>query len=135
MAGWAHWFYYGLGGLRPDWRSPGFKHFVLAPQIPRKIEWARITHESPYGDILSSWKRTGDTVRWEVTVPANSTASALIPASGAGAVREGGKPLKDTGLTSSPGEQGTVKVELTAGSYSFDFKAKSIVPGDAQAPK
>jgi alpha-L-rhamnosidase len=87
------WFWYGLGGLRPDESHPGLKHFTLAPQIPGKMAWAKIAHESPYGKIVSSWKRDGDLVRWEVTVPPNSTATALIPAARAEDIREAGKPL------------------------------------------
>jgi alpha-L-rhamnosidase len=121
MAGWAYWFYHGLGGLRPDWRQPGFKHFVLAPQIPEKMGFARITHESPYGKIVSSWKRDGAHVRWELVVPANSTATAVFPDANAQSIRVETKSLKDAGLSAKAGENGTVTVELVAGAYTFDF--------------
>jgi alpha-L-rhamnosidase len=50
------WFYYGLGGLRPDIRHPGFKHFDLVPQVPTELDHAAIWHQSPYGRIESDWK-------------------------------------------------------------------------------
>lgn len=121
MAGWAYWFYHGLGGLRPDWRQPGFKHFVLAPQIPKKMGFARITHESPYGKIVSSWKRDGARIRWEVVVPPNSTATAVFPDANAQEIRVETKSLKDAGLSAKAGENGTVTVELVAGAYAFEF--------------
>ena len=120
MAGWGHWFYYGLGGLRPDWRNPGFKHFVLAPQIPRKMKSAEITHDSPYGTIVSSWKNEEGKVRWKVVVPPNSSATAPIPASGG--IRQGGKPLEASGLAAVSGAGGTVSLELAAGTYDFEFE-------------
>ena len=122
MAGWAYWFYHGLGGLRPDWRHPGFKHFVLAPQIPRQMGSARIVHESPYGKIVSAWKRDGAQVRWEVVVPPNSTASAVFPVAEEKDIREAGKPLGDAGLSAKSGENGAVTVDLAAGSYAFEFE-------------
>ena len=121
MAGWGHWLYYGLGGLRPDESAPGFKHFVLAPQIPRKMKSAEITHESPYGKIVSAWIKNGDKVSWKVVVPPNSSATALIPAASADAIREDGKPLADSGVKSRAPERGAIPVELAAGSYAFEF--------------
>lgn len=121
MAGWGHWLYYGLGGLRPDESAPGFKHFVLAPQIPRKMSSAEITHESPYGKIVSAWSKTGDKLTWKVVVPPNSSATALIPAASAEAIREGGKPLAEAGLKAKAPERGAIPVELPAGTYAFEF--------------
>ena len=128
MAGWGHWLYYGLGGLRPDESAPGFKHFVLAPQIPRKMKSAEITHESPYGKIISAWSNQGGKVSWKVVVPPNSTATALIPAASADAIRENGKPLANAGLKARASERGAIPVELQAGTYKFDFELPPTPP-------
>ncbi len=32
-------------------------------------------HEGPYGKIISSWKRTNSGINYQVTIPANSTAT------------------------------------------------------------
>ena len=119
----ADWFWYGLGGLRPDENHPGLKHFTLAPQIPTKMAWAKIAHESPYGKIVSSWKQADGKTVWEVTVPPNSTATALIPAADAAAIREGGKTLAEAKLAAEPGPHGTTRCELAPGSYRFEFQA------------
>jgi alpha-L-rhamnosidase len=120
----ADWFWYGLGGLRPDEAHPGLKHFTLAPQIPSKMAWAKIAHESPYGKIVSSWKRDGDQIRWEVTVPPNSTATALIPTTDVATIRESGKAVAQTGLTTAAGPCETTRIELLPGSYVFEFQRK-----------
>jgi hypothetical protein len=98
------------------------RHFVLAPQIPRKIKSAEITHESPYGKIVSAWSKNGDKITSKVVVPPNSSATALISAAGANAIREGGKPLKDSGFFAVSGESGTVSVERAARTYAFGFE-------------
>jgi alpha-L-rhamnosidase len=118
----ADWFWYGLGGLRPDEAHPGLKHFTLAPQIPGKMAWAKIAHESPYGNIISSWKRGGDQIRWEVTVPPNSTATALIPTTDAATIRESGKAVAQAGLTTAMGPCETTRIELLPGAYVFEFQ-------------
>jgi alpha-L-rhamnosidase len=127
-AGWAQladWFWYGLGGLRPDEAHPGLKHFTLAPQIPSKMAWAKIAHESPYGKIISSWKRDGDQIRWDVTVPPNSTAIALIPTTDIATIRESGKTVAQAGLTATTGPCETVRIELIPGAYVFEFQRKN----------
>ena len=121
LAQWGYWFYYGLGGLRPDWKAPGFKHFVLAPQIPADMKYARITHQSPYGQIVSSWRKENDRVHWELVVPPNTTAAALIPAADAQSLREGDQPVTATGLTVKTGPHGTLQIYLAAGSYAFEW--------------
>jgi alpha-L-rhamnosidase len=75
----ARYFHYGLGGLRPDPEQPGFKHFVLAPQVPHGLAAAGIEHESPYGLIESKWEQTDKAWTWQVRVPPNSTATVHLP--------------------------------------------------------
>lgn len=36
-------------------------------------------HQSSYGEIISRWEWEGKRVRYEVTVPANSTATLTLP--------------------------------------------------------
>jgi alpha-L-rhamnosidase len=73
------WFYESLGGIRPDIERPGCKHFFLAPVFPAQLPEVRVSHQSPYGTIRTEWKREGDAIRWDVTVPWNTTATAQFP--------------------------------------------------------
>jgi len=73
------WFYDSLAGIRPDIEHPGFKHFFLTPVFPAQLPEARVSHESPYGPIASAWKREGDVIRWNITIPWNTTATAKFP--------------------------------------------------------
>ncbi|MDQ3277114.1 MAG: glycoside hydrolase family 78 protein [Bacteroidota bacterium] len=73
------WFYKGLGGIKPDEQSPGFKNVVLEPHFPKDLNQFEATHEGPYGKIVSSWKRAGNRVTWQVSIPANSSATIRFP--------------------------------------------------------
>ena len=75
----ARWGYDTLAGIKPLPEGPGFRLFELSPCFPANIASASAWHQSPYGKIESAWKRQGDTVRWNVTVPWNSRAKVKLP--------------------------------------------------------
>ncbi|MDR1496840.1 MAG: glycoside hydrolase family 78 protein [Puniceicoccales bacterium] len=50
------WFYQGVGGIRPDPNFPGYKRFIVDPQIPRGVKWTKIKKPTPFGIIESEWK-------------------------------------------------------------------------------
>ncbi|MDR1369813.1 MAG: glycoside hydrolase family 78 protein [Dysgonamonadaceae bacterium] len=73
------WFYRAIGGIRPDEKNPGYKHFFIEPQIPSGITWAKSTKETPYGKIAVSWSLENQEIKLSITVPAGSTADLIIP--------------------------------------------------------
>jgi len=73
------WFFKSIGGILPDPRQPGFKHILLQPIFPEGLDESDIMHRSPYGEIVSHWKRNNKTIELTVEIPANSTASFLPP--------------------------------------------------------
>ncbi|TJY62500.1 alpha-rhamnosidase [Sphingobacterium alkalisoli] len=73
------WFFKSIGGILPDPAQPGFKNILLQPIFPNGLDQSEITHRSPYGEIISSWKRNKKTVVYEVQIPANSSATFYPP--------------------------------------------------------
>jgi alpha-L-rhamnosidase len=73
------WFYKGLGGIFPDPQQPGFKHIILRPNFIAGLERFKAQHFSPYGRILSEWKRNGGKITYNVTVPPNTMATLYFP--------------------------------------------------------
>ncbi|MCO7112051.1 hypothetical protein NIB75_04490 [Bacteroides uniformis] len=69
------WFYKGLGGIFPDPAQPGFQNILLRPHFIKGLKRFEARHRSPYGEIVSRWEWKGKCVHYEVTVPANSTAT------------------------------------------------------------
>ncbi len=66
------WFYKGLGGIYPDEASPGFKNIILKPNFVKGLNQFEAKHESPYGEIISSWKREDEMIKYDITIPHNS---------------------------------------------------------------
>jgi len=72
------WYYKALGGIFPDEQNPGFKHVILKPHFVDGLDSFEAGHESPYGRIQSCWERAGETVRYAVSIPPNSTATLFL---------------------------------------------------------
>ena len=73
------WFYENLAGIRNDPSSVGFKKIWMEPVFPEKLHHVEASYVSPHGKIGSSWKRDGDKLAWNITIPANTTATIKLP--------------------------------------------------------
>ncbi len=74
------WFYEGLAGIRPDPAAPGFKNVIIQPAVVGDVTWVKAHHDGPYGRIAVDWKKAADGVfTLDVVVPANSTATVVLP--------------------------------------------------------
>ncbi|MEG2061827.1 MAG: family 78 glycoside hydrolase catalytic domain, partial [Alistipes sp.] len=73
------WFYQALGGLRTDSDQPGYKHVLIAPQIPQGVSWCKITKQTPYGRISLNWQTKGDQLTLDITLPPGIRATAIAP--------------------------------------------------------
>ncbi|HNW56242.1 MAG TPA: family 78 glycoside hydrolase catalytic domain [Bacteroidales bacterium] len=69
------WLYQWLGGIKPDPANPGFKKFKISPYIPADLSYVNCSYKSPYGGITSNWEKSKDGIRFDITVPENSSAS------------------------------------------------------------
>lgn len=78
------WLYKGLGGIFPDEECPGFRHIVLRPNFVEGLDSFTASHNSLYGEIVSSWKKQGSKVTYTVKVPAGCTATFYPPANAEG---------------------------------------------------
>ncbi len=110
---------YSLGIQRDE---PGFQRFILQPEPDPTggITSADGYYDSMYGRIRSAWKVDGGVLRFQASVPANTTATLHLPASSAKAVRESGQdPSRAEGVTFLEYANGKAVYELKAGGYDF----------------
>jgi alpha-L-rhamnosidase len=113
------WYYKALGGIFPDEQQPGYKNVILKPNFVKGLNQFEASHKSPYGTILSSWKRKGRRVEYMVEVPANSTATVFLDDL---QVREGGTQVeKNPSIKIAGRRDGKLVLELNAGKYAFDI--------------
>ena len=73
-----------------------------------------------YGLIGSEWTLENNDFDWQITVPANTTATVYVPAKDVSHVTENGHSVaKAQGLTFLRTENGFAVFDVQAGSYSF----------------
>lgn len=114
------WFYSGLGGINPDPRGPGFRKIILQPQVVAGLDWARASYDSISGPIRSEWRKAGDQVVFEITVPPNTSATIQIPTTDPDAVTEGGKPIgRAAGIRCIEKQARAAVFEVGSGRYRF----------------
>lgn len=106
------WYYKALGGILPDPSAPGFRHILLRPNFVSGLEAFEASHVSPYGEIVSSWKKNGRKILYTVTVPSNSSATLFLNDSYTVECKE----LKQVALSGKKG------IALRAGTYHFKIK-------------
>lgn len=73
------WLYAGLAGIQADPDAPGWKKFIIHPAVVGDLSWVKAHYDSPYGRIISHWKREGRKVTMDVAVPGNTTATVITP--------------------------------------------------------
>lgn len=69
------WFIQGIGGIRIDEASPGFRHFFIKPGVVGGLTFARTRYKSIHGTIASDWRIENGLMHLEVTVPPGTTAT------------------------------------------------------------
>jgi alpha-L-rhamnosidase len=79
------WYYRYLGGIRAE--APGYQTFVVQPEVTDDMSHVRAEQRSPYGRIVSEWRREGKSLHLDVEVPVNSSATVSVPLFGEGSGR------------------------------------------------
>lgn len=124
------WLYQGLAGIRPDPAAPGFKQMIIKPAVVGDLTWVKCHHDSPYGRIVSNWKREGRKLTLELTIPANTTAIVHVPVAlhpgedgplkAAAGVTESGKSTdKAAGVKFTRMENNAAVYAVDSGVYQF----------------
>ncbi|MFW6101609.1 MAG: alpha-L-rhamnosidase C-terminal domain-containing protein, partial [Bacteroidota bacterium] len=114
------WFFEALAGIKIDPEHPGFKHFLLGPQIPEKLTHAQARHHCMYGEIRSAWRKKAEGTTFRFTVPFNTSATITLPVDKGKEILEGDAPLskqQNIEIISRKAE----KVVLKVGSGRYDF--------------
>jgi len=116
----SQWFYNWLGGIEPDVDAVGFDKFTFQPQFIEGLDWVRCTYRSIRGPITCDWKRQGDRVAMDFRIPVNSSATLILPMSGA--ITENGRPAAESQTVEKISERnGIAKFKLESGSYHLIF--------------
>ncbi|MFN8207670.1 MAG: glycoside hydrolase family 78 protein [Bacteroidales bacterium] len=86
------WFYQYLAGIRPDMSGPGFKKSIIAPMPAGDLTSASASLQTGYGELSSNWKKDAGSFSLQVRIPANTSATVVLPVpQGSFTISEGGK--------------------------------------------
>jgi hypothetical protein len=114
------WFYRGLAGIDFDLDREQSKRIWIHPQIVGDIHFASASYKSVLGNIASHWRRDGDTLQLDVTIPPGTTATVSIPHEFSRSVFESGHSLLgDNGVLSVRNTDGPTSIVVASGTYHF----------------
>jgi alpha-L-rhamnosidase len=70
--------YTELGGIKPT--SAGYRTVTIAPHVPAALDHVSTSIDTVRGQVASAWRKTRDGLELTVTIPVNTTATAVVPA-------------------------------------------------------
>lgn len=114
------WMYRTVAGLQEA--SPGYKEVLIAPKPGGELTHASAALQTAYGLVKSSWELSGMEFRLSVQIPANTTATIVLPRGASAVVTEHGvKVEKLKAMTSSEKDGSDLKINVGSGSYEFKY--------------
>jgi alpha-L-rhamnosidase len=118
------WLYRHVAGLDLDPEVPGYKHILLAPHPGGGLTNANAEFKSIYGKVKSAWKLEGNDFVYEVTVPANTTATVTLPAAKGEQLTVNTQPLSGSIKESVKQTDKGISLNIGSGSYTFRYPMK-----------
>ncbi|MEQ8472906.1 MAG: family 78 glycoside hydrolase catalytic domain [Marinoscillum sp.] len=108
------WYYESLAGIKAA--RPGFYEIEMKPEFGINLDSVSASYQSAQGLISSAWKKSGDQVIWNITIPPNSKAMVYFPSTKPESVKES-NGLK--GFDYLLSEDGRAVFEVLSGEYEF----------------
>ena len=115
------WFLQGIGGIRIDEKSPGFRHFFIKPGVVGDLTFARapaIDRRTGPSSATGGWSGK---IHLKVSVPPGATARVYVPTSTPTDVTEGQGPAGQApGVRAVAPENNKAVFEVLSGDYAFE---------------
>ena len=118
------WLYQYVAGINIDPEHPGYKHILLAPHTGGGLTNANAEFESLYGKIKSAWKLNGNDFVYEVTIPANTTATVTLPGAELVQLTMNAKPLPANLKENLKQSEKGISLKIGSGNYTFRYSVK-----------
>ncbi|HYN95010.1 MAG TPA: family 78 glycoside hydrolase catalytic domain, partial [Pilimelia sp.] len=126
------WLFGRVAGIDQADGSVAGRRLVLRPTPGGRLGRASARQAAPRGEVACGWRRTGDTVAYDVAVPVGSTALLHLITGDPDGVREAGARIEASpGVTLVARERTRVVLALVSGSYHFTAPA---APGPVSGP-
>jgi alpha-L-rhamnosidase len=116
------WLVSVVAGINPNEAKPGYKHTLIQPRPGGGLTDARATLETSYGHLTSHWQLGDNVFTLHITIPPNTTATIILPASHPAQIYEGEQPATmATGIKSLQTTQQNTRIEVSSGTYNFSL--------------
>ena len=121
------WFFEYLAGIKADFLLPGFRHFIMCPNVVGDLTFVKARFDSASGLIISSWDidRGAGKFTWSISIPANTTASISVPTSNPESISICTSRLSI--IQPRDGEIRPVKYRREVNSFDFDQLKKRTI--------
>jgi alpha-L-rhamnosidase len=114
----ARWMFQTVAGI--DMAEPGFQRLLIHPQPAKGLTWVKASYDSIHGRITTHWQTTNGKLSVAISIPANTTATVILPVADPATVTENGRPIEQAeGVKSLGGSGGLSHFEIGAGQYQF----------------
>jgi len=116
------WLYRVVAGINIDEEKPGYKHIILKPQPGGNLDFVNSEIDSMYGKIKSEWILKQNKIRFNITIPANTTATLELPFATFKILNENSDLIEQKeGILKVDYIDDTVQIEVGSGDYSFEY--------------
>ncbi len=128
------YFYKYLAGIQSPLEgntSTGYKHIHLQPYIPQKLNRVNASVETVAGKIVSNWKNNDNKLIYNVEIPANTTATIVLPLffknatlteSGSVIWKNGSYKSGTDGISEVKADNKQISISIKSGSYNFELQ-------------
>jgi alpha-L-rhamnosidase len=116
------WYYESLAGIKSA--NQGFKKMIMKPETTiAGLNYVNASFDSPYGKIVSNWKKDKKSFSWNITVPANTSAEIYLPVSNQKSISESGKNIVEAEGVQFIRQDGNKLIyQIKSGNYAFQIK-------------
>ncbi len=122
------WMYNHVAGMSIDPEKPAYKHILFSPHPGGGLTNASAEFSSMYGLVKSAWKFDGEDFVYEITVPANTTATLTLPQAKVGQLSVNSLPLNEEIKKGMQESKNAVILNLGSGNYQFRYPATGLNP-------
>ena len=130
------WFYKSLAGIQMVSSAPGFRKAIIKPYIVGNLNYVEANVQTIRGIIYSEWRRNGNELTLNITIPCNCESKIYIPLLGTKEtnitesnnflVKNGKFTANSSGIIYSGIESDYAVFEVGSGSYKFKMYGKSL---------
>jgi len=79
LASAGEWLYSYLLGIRPDPKSPGYKHSIIDPNPAGDLKWVEGSLQTAYGLLRVKWEKLDNGLNVSVSIPASTSSTLTLP--------------------------------------------------------